>query len=74
LKFVDLGIDLLGKTVRRDDKQISLMVKEYYLLECLLKNSSRLVSKLPVFSEVWDINADVDSSKMEVYSTGSETM
>lgn len=67
LKLADLEVDLLSKIVQRGSKQISLTAKEFYLLEYLLKNKNRLVSKVQVFNEVWDLNADMDSSKVEVY-------
>jgi two-component system, OmpR family, copper resistance phosphate regulon response regulator CusR len=67
LKIADLEVDTHAKVVKRAGNIIPLAAKEFFLLEYLMKNKNRVVSKSQIFSEVWDLNADLDSGKVEVY-------
>jgi two-component system, OmpR family, copper resistance phosphate regulon response regulator CusR len=67
LLIADLEVDINSKTVSRAGKVLVLSAKEFFILEFLAKNKNMVVSKAQIFSEVWDINEDLDSSKVEVY-------
>ncbi|MBT1701889.1 response regulator transcription factor [Chryseosolibacter indicus] len=65
--FIDLIIDPNKKTVIREGKEIHLTPKEYSLLEYLVKNKNRIVSKDELARNVWDINYGVTPNTIEVY-------
>lgn len=67
LQTADLRLDLDSRTAERGGKEVSLTAKEFSLLEFLMINKGRVISKAELFSEVWDNNADLNSSKVEVY-------
>lgn len=63
----DLELDLKEKIARRGDKSIALTAKEYVLLEYLMRNRGRVVSKVDIAENVWDINFDTGTNFVEVY-------
>jgi two-component system copper resistance phosphate regulon response regulator CusR len=63
----DLSINITDKTVKRDGKEISLTVKEFLLLELLMRNGGRVVSKAEIAEKVWNINFDTGTNTIEVY-------
>lgn len=63
----DLQLDLDKKVAIRGDKTISLTAKEFALLEYLMKNKGRVISKLDIAEHVWDINFDTGTNVVEVY-------
>lgn len=62
-----LRIDPNKKTVFREDKEIRLTPKEYSLLEYLVKNRNRVVSKDELARNLWDDNYGVTPNTIEVY-------
>lgn len=67
LSVGDLTLDTLKFEVRRDNKLIDLTSKEFSLLEYLLRNQGRPLSKDLIISHVWDFDADVLPNTVEVY-------
>ncbi len=67
LKLDDLELDTNTKTVRRAGKVVDLTSREYALLEYLLRNSRRVLSKDAIIAHVWDYDADVLPNTVEVY-------
>ncbi|MEK7594329.1 MAG: response regulator transcription factor [Patescibacteria group bacterium] len=67
LKSEDLSLDTLKKEVKRDGKTISLSSKEYALLEYLLRNENRVLSKNNIITHVWDFDADILPNTVEVF-------
>jgi two-component system copper resistance phosphate regulon response regulator CusR len=67
LKVHDLEMDLVKKRVSRAGKNIELTAKEFALLEFMLKNKGRVLSKSEIASKVWDINFDTGTNVIEVY-------
>jgi DNA-binding response OmpR family regulator len=67
LKFGDLMLDTLTYEVKRGDRAIQLSMKEYALLEYLLKHPNQTVSKDQIISHIWDYDADVLPNTVEVY-------
>jgi two-component system OmpR family response regulator len=61
----DLSIDLLARTVVRAGKKIYLQPKEFSLLEYLMRNAGRIVSKTMIMERVWDYNFDPHTNVVE---------
>lgn len=58
LKAADLELDPTSRRVRRAGKNISLTNKEYALLEFLLRNKDRVLTRTAIIEHVWDISYD----------------
>ena len=67
LSIADLSINITDKTVVRAGKEISLTVKEFMLLEILMRNKGKIVSKASIAEKVWNINFDTGTNTIEVY-------
>lgn len=62
-----LKMNLDSKTVTRDDQVILLTAKEFQLLEYLLRNKNRVVSRADIAINVWDIDFDTNTNIIDVY-------
>jgi len=62
-----LELDLKEKVARREGKTMILTAKEYGLLEYLMRNRGRVVSKVDIAEKVWDINFETGTNFVEVY-------
>ncbi len=67
LKFEDLEVNLDTKRVKRGDKIIELTAQEFKLLEYLLRNQGRVLSKAQIAEKVWDVDFDRRTNYLEVY-------
>lgn len=67
LKFADLEMNLDTKVVSRSGKKIRLTAKEFQLLEYLLRNRKRVVSRADIGENVWNINFDTQTNTIDVY-------
>lgn len=67
LSAEDLTMDLQSRTVHRGQSHISLTAKEFALLEYLLRNKGRVVSKSELAKNVWKIDFDTGTNMVEVY-------
>lgn len=67
LQEADLELDLKEKVARRDGRVVELTAKEFSLLEYLMLNKGRVVSKVDIAEKVWDINFDTGTNFIEVY-------
>ncbi len=67
LECGNLRCDTLARTVVRGNTAIELSVKEYMLLEYLLRNAGMVVSKDQIMAHVWDRDADILPNTVEVY-------
>lgn len=67
LQVGDLTLDTTTFEVRRGEEMITLTQKEYALLEYLLRNQNRPLSKDMIISHVWDYDADILPNTVEVY-------
>jgi DNA-binding response OmpR family regulator len=67
LRIADLEVDTMARSVRRAGRKIDLKPKEYALLEYLLRNSGRPVTKSLIIEHVWDIHFDSVSNVVEVH-------
>lgn len=62
----DLTLDANTQLVKRDGKEIRLSSKEYAILDYLLRNKNKVLSKNNIISHVWDFDADVLPNNVEV--------
>ena len=58
LAVADLEIDLLGREVRRRGRRIDLTSREFRILEHLVRNAGRVVTRSMLLESVWDYNFD----------------
>jgi len=66
LSFHDIVIDLNKRTVTRQDDRIALSNKEFMLLEYLLRNADRVLSRTAIAERVWDLDLSEDSNVIDV--------
>jgi two-component system copper resistance phosphate regulon response regulator CusR len=67
LRVADLEVDTVRRTVSRAGRSIDLKPKEYALLEFLMRNSDRPVTRSLIIEHVWDIHFDSISNVVEVH-------
>lgn len=67
LRVADLEMDTEGKTVKRGDNYIELTAKEFSLLEYLVRNTGKVISKADIADKIWNINFDTGTNVIEVY-------
>ncbi len=65
LKVEDLTLDLARRKVTRSGKSIDLKPGEFALLEYLMRNPGRVVSKTMIMEHVWDFNFDPQTNVVE---------
>ena len=66
LEIGDLQLDLLARRVTRQGREIELRPREFALLEYLMRNAGRVVSKTMILSRVWDYNFDPRTNVVDV--------
>ncbi|MGV3560392.1 response regulator transcription factor [Larkinella arboricola] len=67
LRIANLEINISTKQVRRDNTLIELTAREFALLEYLVRNRGRVVSKMDLAEKVWSLNFDPGTNVVEVY-------
>ena len=67
LEVHDLHLDLLGRTARRQGKLIALQTKEFALLEVLMRNVERVVTRTMLLEQVWDFNFEPNTTVVETH-------
>jgi two-component system, OmpR family, response regulator len=65
LSYADLSVDMLTREVRRGGTRIDLQPLEYSLLEYLMRNAGRVVSKTMIMEHVWDYHFDPQTNVVE---------
>jgi len=65
LSHGDLNVDIVTRRVRRGDKVIDLQPLEFSLLEYLMRNRERVVSKTMIMEHVWNYNFDPMTNVVE---------
>ena len=63
----DLELDRLSQQVRRAGKRVDLTSKEYSLLEYLMSNAGRVLSRTMIIEHVWDQSFDGITNIVDVY-------
>jgi two-component system OmpR family response regulator len=67
LRVADLEMDLLKRTVKRSGKRIDLQPQEFKLLEYLMRNAGRVVTRTMMLEKVWDFHFDPKTSVVETH-------
>jgi DNA-binding response OmpR family regulator len=67
LKVGDLVMNLDSKEVTREGKTIPLTAKEFQLLEYFIRNKNKVVSRIDIAMNVWDIDFDTKTNVIDVY-------
>lgn len=67
LQIANLKLDTDAKMALRDDEIISLTSTEYKLLEFFMKNQSRVLSRMEILENVWDIDFNLGTNVVDVY-------
>jgi two-component system OmpR family response regulator len=67
LRVGDLAIDLMSRTASRRGKNILLFPREFQLLEYLVRNEGRIVSRAMLLQHVWDLHFDPSTNIIDVY-------
>ncbi len=69
IKIADLEINLLTHEIKRDDKKIDLTAKEYALLEYLVLNKNKLLTRTEITEHIYNYDFDLDSNIIDVMIT-----
>lgn len=67
ITIADLTINLSAKTVKRGQTEIALTATEYRLLEFMAKNRGKIVSRIDILENVWDIDFNLGTNVVDVY-------
>jgi len=67
LRVGDLEMDLVSRAVSRRGRQVSLLPREFQLLEYLVRNQGHVVSRAMLLQHVWDLHFDPTTNIIDVY-------
>jgi two-component system, OmpR family, response regulator len=67
LEIADVKLDPASRQVTRADQALSLTPREYRLLELLMRNSGRAVSRDTILESVWGFDSEVSENTLEVF-------
>ena len=67
LSAADLKVDLISHSVVRNGLEIILTQKEFSILEVLLRNKNRIVSRIKLIEHVYDYHFDTETNVIDVY-------
>ncbi|MGY8666845.1 response regulator transcription factor [Bradyrhizobium sp. UFLA05-109] len=67
LRVGDLAVDLISRAASRRGKKIPLLPREFQLLEYLVRNEGRVVSRAMLLQHVWDLHFDPSTNIIDVY-------
>ncbi|KPW89255.1 Winged helix family two component transcriptional regulator [Pseudomonas savastanoi] len=67
LRVANLEIDLLRRTVRRGERSIELLPREYALLEYLMRHAGQVITRTMLFEAVWNYSYDERTNVIEVH-------
>jgi heavy metal response regulator len=66
LEVKDLSMNLITREITRGDRKIELQPREFSLLEYLMRNKGRVLSKTMILEHVWDYNFDPQTNVVDV--------
>ncbi len=66
LTFGNLSMDLLSREIFRGDVKLDLQAREFALLEYLMRNAGRVVSKTMILEHIWDYSFDPQTNVVDV--------
>lgn len=67
LNIGGLALDLLARHASREGRDIPLTNKEFALLEILMRNPGRTVSRTRLWEHAWDVSVELDSNALDVH-------
>jgi heavy metal response regulator len=67
LKVANLELNSDSKTVTRNNVHIELTVKEFLLLEYLMRNKGKVLSRSDIAEKIWDISFDTGTNVIDLY-------
>jgi heavy metal response regulator len=67
LKVGDLQLDTITHKAQRDGKTIELTAKEYSLLEYMMRNINRVLTRTLISEHIWNYNFDTGTNVIDVY-------
>lgn len=67
LQVADMVIDLDERSVKRGDKPIDLTATEYRLIEFLTRNKNRMLTRIEILEQVWNIDFNMGTNVVDVY-------
>lgn len=67
LSYESLKMDLVSREVTMEGKRVELSQREYALLEYLLKNQGRVLTRTQIAEEIWDCHFDMETNLIDVY-------
>ncbi|AJH13334.1 response regulator transcription factor [Myroides profundi] len=67
LKYADLELDLNEKVFKRNGQEIHLTPKEFNLLQYMMENPERVLSRTEISEKVWDTHFDTGTNFIDVY-------
>ncbi len=67
LRLADLELNLDSKTVTRAGKRIDLTTREHALIEYLMLNKGKIISRVDISERVWSLDFDNNSNVIDVY-------
>jgi two-component system, OmpR family, response regulator len=67
LRVADLEMDLVNRHVMRGSRAIDLQHREFKLLECLIRNAGRVVTRTMLLERVWDFHFDPKTNIVETH-------
>lgn len=67
IRIMDLVLDMDTRTATRGGKEIVLTATEYRLLEFMMKNKNKVLTRIEILEHVWDINFNMGTNVVDVY-------
>lgn len=67
ITIADLQVNLSAKTVKRNQQEIILTATEYRLIEYMARNKSKILSRIDILENVWDIDFNLGTNVVDVY-------
>jgi two-component system OmpR family response regulator len=67
LRVANLELDLLARSVKRADKTIEVLPREFRLLEYLMRNAGHVVTRTMLLENVWDYHFDPQTNVIDVH-------
>lgn len=67
LKVGDLELDLIRRTCIREGTEINLLPREFSLLELLMRNEGRVLTRTMLLENIWDLHFDPQTSVVETH-------
>ena len=67
IRIMDLVLDMDARAATRGGKEIILTATEYRLLEFMMKNKNKVLTRIEILEHVWDINFNMGTNVVDVY-------